>query len=86
MKLVLKSNITKKTWEFNVTDRCDSRMFYHFPNFQLTEQRDDGEYDYELYDNEELVAQGLLQIGDYENNVRTYTTTQNGYRQYNPET
>ena len=39
-----------------------------------------------VYDNEELVAQGLLQIGDYENNVRTYTTTQNGYRQYNPET
>ena len=61
-------------------------VFYHFPNFQLTEQMDDGEYDYELYDGEELVAQGLLQIGDYENSVKTYTTTQNGYRQYNPET
>ena len=84
MKLVLKSNITKKTWEFTVYDRCDSRMFYHFPNFKLTEKMDDGEYDYELYDDEDMVAQGLLQIGDYKNNdVKSYTTDV-VYKQYTP--
>ena len=84
MKLVLKSNITKKTWEFTVSDRCDSRLFYHFQNFRLTEQMDDGEYDYELYEDTTLVAQGLLQIGDYENNnITTYTQNGNGYKQYN---
>lgn len=83
MKLVLKSNITKKTWEFTVYDRCDSRMFYHFPNFKLTEKMDDGEYNYELYEDNELLAQGLLQIGDYENNTVTAYTKNNTYKQYN---
>lgn len=85
MKLVLKSSITKKKWEFNVRDNNDSKLFYHFRNFQLTEAMDDGEYEYELFDNEELVAQGLLQIGNYEHNNKTYTKEDNGYRQYSAD-
>ena len=82
MKLVLKSNITKKTWEYTVVDVFDSKLYYHFPKFKLTETMDDGEYDYELYDDEELVAQGLLQIGDYQNkDVKSYTTD-GKYKQY----
>ena len=91
MKLVLKSTVTKKTSEYQVTDAADSHLFYHFPEFQLEGEYDDGEYEYELYDvsNEEdvLVAQGLLQIGDYtenENNRTTYENTNgNIYKQYN---
>lgn len=83
MKLVLKSSITKKEWEYTVIDKGDSRLFYHFPKFKLTETMDDGEYEYELFDNEELVAQGLLQIGNYKNNdVKSYTENGN-YKQYN---
>ena len=83
MKLVLKSNITKKTWEYTVVDNGDSRLFYHFPKFKLTEPMDEGEYDYELYDDGELVAQGLLQIGNYKNNNVTRYTKNNTYKQYN---
>ena len=83
MKLVLNSSITKKSWEFSVTDAADSRLFYHFPTFTLTEKMDEGQYEYFLYDeNNALVAQGLLQIGDYKvNNKKEYK--QNGtYKQY----
>ena len=89
MKLVLKSTVTKKTSEYQVTDSADSRLFYHFPEFQLEGKYDDGEYEYELYDdsNEEeiLVAQGLLQIGDYTENKQTTYENKNGniYKQYN---
>ena len=92
MKLVLKSTVTKKTSEYQVTDAADSHLFYHFPEFQLEGEYDDGEYEYELYDvsNEEdvLVAQGLLQIGDYkenENNRTTYENTNGTYKQYRSE-
>lgn len=91
MKLVLKSTVTKKTSEYQVTDAADSHLFYHFPEFQLEGEYDDGEYEYELYDvsddEDVLVAQGLLQIGDYnenENNRTTYENTNgNIYKQYN---
>ena len=92
MKLVLKSTVTKKTSEYQATDAADSHLFYHFPEFQLEGEYDDGEYEYELYDvsNEEdvLVAQGLLQIGDYnenENNRTTYENTNGTYKQYRSE-
>ena len=92
MKLVLKSTVTKKTSEYQVTDAADSHLFYHFPEFQLEGKYDDGEYEYELYDdsNEEdvLLAQGLLQIGDYKenkNNRTTYESTNGTYKQYQSE-
>lgn len=87
MKLVLKSNITKKSWEFEVEDSNDSRLFYHFTAFTLTQKMDEGEYEYTLYDEEDNnwveVACGLLQIGDYKpENNKTYTKQENGYKQY----
>ena len=42
MKLVLKSTVTKKTSEYQVTDAADSHLFYHFPEFQLEGEYDDG--------------------------------------------
>lgn len=84
MKLVLKSTITKTVSEYQVQDRGDSRLFYHFPEFQLEGKYDDGEYEYELYEDDALVAQGLLQIGDYvDNKTTTYNKQNNTYKQYN---
>lgn len=83
MKLQLKSTITKKTSTYSVEDAGDSHLFYHFPTFQLEGKYDDGEYEYELYDDEEtLVAQGLLQIGDYADNKTVTYDKKNEYKQY----
>lgn len=87
MKLILKNNVDKKEYEFTVTDLGDSVMFYHFENIQLPNGIVDGEYSYFLYDNDNnLVAQGLAQIGDYvpsTGDQKTYTSQDNNYLQYN---
>lgn len=86
MQLKLTNNVTKSVYTFdNLTDLLESRLFYTF-DIQLTEKMDEGEYTYELYDeNEALKATGILQIGDYrpENKTYTATTENNGYIQYN---
>ena len=60
----LENNVTKKIYEFNVEDIGDSTLYYHF-NMSLAETVDEGEYNYWLYEDEKLVAQGVAQIGDY---------------------
>ncbi len=86
MLLKLTNNLTKKVYEFdNLDDKLTSRIFYTF-DIQLTETMDEGEYSYDLYDEEGLhKASGLLQIGDYRPENKTYsaTTTESGYIQYN---
>jgi 3-deoxy-D-manno-octulosonate 8-phosphate phosphatase KdsC-like HAD superfamily phosphatase len=45
---------------------------------------DEGEYTYKLLNDDVVLAQGLLQIGDYQNNAKKYTVTDdNGIKQYN---
>lgn len=86
MKLILKNNVDKKEYEFSVTDLEDSGMFWHF-NLSLVSGMCDGEYSYVLYDNDnKQVAEGLLQIGDYEIKQQeqpVYTNNNNEYIQYN---
>lgn len=84
MKLRLNSTITKKNWEFQVEDAADSILFYHFPAFTLTEKMDDGQYEYTLFDEDEVVvAVGVLQIGDYTDNKKKEYKKDGQYKQYN---
>ena len=85
MVLKLTNNVSKKTYEYTVNDLEDSTLYYHFDNFVLEENLSDGEYTYFLYDDEEkLVAQGLLQVGNYESEHKTYSKEENNYKQYKP--
>lgn len=86
MKLVLKNNVDKKEYEFSVTDLEDSGMFWHF-NLSLASGMCDGEYSYVLFDDDnEQVAEGLAQIGDYTiapQEQHTYNNNNAEYIQYN---
>lgn len=83
MKLAIKNNVTKKEYEFQVDDIGDSTLFYHF-NITLEAGVDDGEYGYILYDDEDVVATGLLQVGDYTPSTTAYTNdNKDVYIQYN---
>lgn len=84
MTLDLVSNISKNAFLFGVNDLKDSALFYHF-NISLAEGMEDGEYTYYLKEGDELLATGLLQIGDYkrDENVNTeYNDNNNGYIVY----
>lgn len=85
MLLKFINNVSKKEYQFNVTDMEDSKLYYHFENFTLEDNMDDGEYDYLLFDNDDnLVAKGLVQIGDYvPENTKTYDNNKTTYKQYN---
>lgn len=82
MRLVFKNSVTKKEFEFNgIDDLNDSKMFFHF-NIQLQNKVDEGSYDYILYgDNNEKLATGLCQIGDFVQ-VNTAYTKNNEFIQY----
>ena len=82
MVFLLKNNVTKREYSDKVYDVNDSTLFYHF-TLTLGEDMDEGEYTYKLMNDNLLLAQGLLQIGDYENNTKKYTVTDDGIKQYN---
>ena len=83
MKLKLVNNVNKKEYIYSgLTDYNDSKMFYHFP-LQLDNNMDDGSYTYYLFNEEdEQVATGNLQIGDYVKTATAYTKN-NTYTVYN---
>lgn len=69
MTLKLINNLTKSEQIYNeIEDKLDSQLFYHF-EIALTDDVLEGEYTYELYEEDELKAQGLLQVGDYERDM-----------------
>ena len=83
MVFSLQNNVTKKEYSYKVYDVNDSTLFYHF-TLTLGEDMDEGEYTYKLFNDNLLLAQGLLQIGDYKNNSKKYTVTDvGGIKQYN---
>lgn len=83
MTFYLQNNVTKKEYSYRVYDVNDSTLFFHF-TLTLGEEMDDGEYTYRLMNDNLELAKGLLQIGDYQNNTKKYTTTDgNGIKQYN---
>ena len=82
MRLNFTNSVTKKEYNFTVEDKNLSRILYCF-DITLPKDIDEGTYNYFLYDETTLIAQGIAQIGDYKNNPVTYTT--NGtYIQYEP--
>lgn len=90
MFLRIFNNLDKNTWQFEVNDERDSRLFYHFQiSREDIEDIPDGEYTYNLIDDscgDKVIATGLLQVGDYkpENNVYDLSEENgNTYIQYN---
>lgn len=74
MLLKFENNVSKKEYEFQVSDVGDSVLFYHFEDFILDEGMDDGQYSYTLFDDEDkIVAVGLVQIGDFLPSTTAYT-------------
>lgn len=80
----LQNNVTKKEYIYSVIDVNDSALFWHF-TLTLEEGMDEGEYTYKLINElEGVLAQGVLQIGDYQNNSKKYIVTdESGIKQYN---
>ena len=83
MTFYLQNNVTKREYTYRVYDVNDSTLFWHF-TLTLGEEMDEGEYTYKLLNDDVVLAKGLLQIGDYQNNAKKYTVTDdNGIKQYN---
>lgn len=73
MELKLTNNLTKTVTTLSeIEDKLDSRLFYSF-DIQITEDMEEGEYTYELFEDGILKAQGLLQVGNYERDNKEYT-------------
>lgn len=87
MTIRIENEVTHKIYNFeNLTDREDSRLFYHF-DITLFEGMDDGIYDYTLLDEDDNVkATGLFAIGDFKAEKTEYTgntvSEHGGYIQY----
>ena len=82
MQLKLINNLTKNTVNIGeVEDEVTSSLFYVF-NIAIADDVIDGEYTYELYDNNKKVAKGLLQIGDYTAESKEYNDNKKTYIVY----
>ena len=67
---------------YNVEDLNESSIYYTF-NISITEEMDDGEYEYTLKDNEDkIVATGLIRVGDYKQENKQYINNKDKYIQY----
>lgn len=66
MTLEIIHNLSKKkTILEELEDKNTSALFYNF-DISLTNEHEDGEYTYKLFDGENIVASGLIMIGDFE--------------------
>ena len=82
MKLLLKNGITHKEFEYNVEDLNESSIYYTF-NLNISDEMDDGEYEYTLKDNEDkIVATGLIRVGDFKQENKEYNNKDKKYIQY----
>jgi hypothetical protein len=72
MLLKLINNLTKITVNIGeIEDKLESNLFYTI-DIELPDDMTEGEYVYELYDNDMVVSRGLLQIGDYNAENKVY--------------
>lgn len=84
MTLKLENNVTNVSFAISgLTDLQSSGLNYVF-NLTLPEGVDNGEYNYTLFDDDNVVvATGVAQIGSYTPQKTTYTAqTNNDYIQY----
>ena len=65
MKIKLINNLTKVEYDLPVSDNKVSAKYWNF-NLTLPDGIQDGEYSYQVYDDDNIsIASGLAQIGDY---------------------
>ena len=83
MQFIIKNGITHKEFEYSVTDLNESNIFYTF-NINVSEEMDDGEYEYTLKDDlNKTLATGLIRIGDYKQENKQYNNNKDKkYLQY----
>lgn len=85
MKLELVNNLSKnKTILEEIEDKNTSTLFYSF-DISLTDQYEDGEYTYRLLEGEDVVASGLMMIGDFKRDTNInneYKKEEKGYIVY----
>lgn len=82
MKLILKNEITKE--EIVLDELVDSKVSNFFFNFniELPDNTKDGEYHYQLLDNDKKLASGLVIIGDYVPEIKEFNNTEKKYKTY----
>lgn len=84
--MVLKlQNNTDKT-EYTLTGLTDTNLSQLYYSFNISfPVMPDGEYTYSLMEGTEVLASGLLQVGDYTPaETTTYNKEKQGFIQYNP--
>jgi hypothetical protein len=89
MLLKITNNVSKKSLTFIVNDTYTSNIYFNF-EIRLEEnlegiklsEIDEGEYNYELFDEGKKIAEGLLQIGDYKAENKEYNKDKNGFKVY----
>ena len=64
MTLKITNNVTKSQYSYTVTDKNDSGLFYHC-TVQLQGDVEEGYYDYELTDWDNVLSTGILRIGGF---------------------
>ena len=83
MELTLKNNVTKQEIVLTgLTDNGTNALFYQF-TIALPNTVDEGEYSYHLMDGNNVLAIGLVQVGDYVPEKTAYHKENNGYITYN---
>ena len=83
MELLLENKVSKQqTVISGLTDLCTNALFYQF-NINLPNVMLEGEYEYQLMEGNDILARGVLQIGDYTPQKQTYQENNNTYIVYN---
>lgn len=83
MELKLINNTTKHEVELTeLEDKKLSRYFYSF-DLSFNEDMEEGEWTYQLFKDGKMVANGLLQIGDYTKETIEHNTDRKGFISYN---
>lgn len=83
MRLSITNNTTKRViYDEIVEDLGGNRNFYKF-SINLPNDVEDGEYTYDLYNEEEIIATGLIQVGDYKSDNFSYKNNKKEYISYN---
>lgn len=85
MILQITNNVTKQEWNYTVDDANKYRDYFLFEGLQLQEGMTDGEYTYNLWDDDVVVSTGLMRIGDYKAQNKTYDKGKSGYVYYKPK-
>jgi hypothetical protein len=80
-KIILKNTITNQTFTFSdLNDEGNSRFDYKFTLPIQQYSLDDGEYLYWLVEDEYVIYNGIMRVGEYKENNIEYNTNENEER------